>query len=211
MFKPRPLLFAVFCSAFALVAQAVPDAGGQISSAPAPDISGDAAMKARLNYNIGFEKYEKAQKLEVSAGGLSGARAKEAQQQVQRGFTEAREHFRTVVATDPNLKEAWNLIGYTSRRLGEYEESLSAYDAALKLSPDYPEAIEYRAELFLLTGRLDDVKSAHAQLAKSSPSYAAVLLESARSWVQAQQKKLTVVSAADRDAFAAWVQAQPKS
>ncbi len=43
------------------------------------------------------------------------------------------------------MKEGWNLLGYTSRRLGDYEESLSAYDAALKLQPDYPEAIEYRA------------------------------------------------------------------
>jgi tetratricopeptide (TPR) repeat protein len=211
MYKLRSLLVATMCGAITITVHAVPDAAGQISSAPAPDLSGDAVMKARLNYNLGYEKFEKAQRLEVSAGALQGAKARDAQEQVQRGYTEAREHFRTVVAADANMKEAWNLIGYTSRRLGEYDESLSAYETALKLNPEYPEAIEYRAELFLLTGRLDDVKRAHAQLAKSSPSYANVLLESARAWVQAQQKQLTVVSAADRDAFAAWVETQPKS
>ena len=187
---------------------AIPDAPDQVTSKPAPDISADAAMKARLNYNIGFERFEKTQQLESSASGLTGAKARDAQQQVKEGYSEAREHFRTVVAADPNMKEAWNLIGYTSRRLGEYEESLSAYDAALKLNPDYPEAIEYRAELFLLAARLDDAKAAYATLTKSSPSYAAVLLQSMHDWVKAQRKTLTAVSAADRDSFATWVDAQ---
>ena len=55
--------------------------------------------------------------------------------------------------------------------------------AALKLEPDYPEAIEYRAELFLLTGRLTQAREAFEVLQKSNPSYADVLLQSMRAWV----------------------------
>jgi tetratricopeptide (TPR) repeat protein len=106
------------------------------------------------------------------------------------------------------MKEAWNLIGYTSRRLGEYEESLAAYDAALKLSPEYPEAIEYRAELYLLTGRLDDARAAYAWLAGAAPSYAGVLAESMRKWVEMQRQQPTVTPG-ERDAFATWLIAQP--
>jgi tetratricopeptide (TPR) repeat protein len=144
---------------------------------------------------------------ETSAAKLKGAAAREAGEAVKEGFSQAREHFRTVVAADPNMKEAWNLLGYTSRRLGEYEESLSAYDAALKLAPDYPEAIEYRAELFLLTGRLAQAREAYGTLQKSNPSYAGVLLQSMRAWV-ASPPASAVVEAADKEAFSRWVAAQ---
>lgn len=197
--------------ALAPLASAVPDANGAVSSTAAPDLAADSAMLARLNYNLGFERFEQTQQLEMGAGALKGAQAREAQQAVRKGYTEARERFRTAVAADPDVKEAWNLIGYTSRRLGEYEDSLAAYDAALKLQPDYPEAIEYRAELFLLTGRLDDARSAFAQLVGSSPSYANVLLQSMRDWLAAPVQTSAAVSAEQRAAFAAWVGAQKPS
>lgn len=205
--KHRTVWTAALLTAISLPCAAVPDASGQITSTPAPDLSGDNAMKARLNYNLGYEIYEKAMAQETAAAKLKGAAAREASEAVMEGFSQARERFRTVVGADPGLKEAWNLIGYTSRRLGEFEESLSAYDAALKLEPDYPEAIEYRAELFLLTGRLAQAREAFELLQKSNPSYAGVLLQSMRAWV-AKPPASAMVEAADREAFARWVAAQ---
>ena len=203
--KLPPSLLAAALLVMTLPCAAVPDANGQITSTPAPDLSQDNAMKARLNYNLGYELFEKALKLENSSAS-SAAKARAADPEVKQGLAEAREHFRTVVAADPNMKEGWNLLGYTSRRLGDYEESLSAYDAALKLQPDYPEAIEYRAELFLLTGRLDQAKQAYATLLKSSPSYAGTLLQSMRGW--AASPAAQQVAAADRDGFNSWVKTQ---
>ncbi|MET0280105.1 MAG: tetratricopeptide repeat protein [Steroidobacteraceae bacterium] len=188
------------------LAQAVPDANGNITSTPAPDISTDAAMAARLSYNIGFERFEKARQLEMAGAALKGAQARDNAEAVQQGFTEARERFLTATSADPNMKEAWNLLGYTSRRLGDYEESLAAYDKALALQPDYPEAIEYRAELFLLTGRLDQAKAAYAALLTSSPAYAVVLRQSMQEWV-AQPARAPNVAAPERAAFASWVAA----
>lgn len=205
--KNPAFLVAAMLAAASLPCAAVPDANGAITSTPAPDLSADGAMKARLNYNLGYEIYEKAMTQEVAAAKLRGPAAREAEEAVREGFSQARERFRTVVAADPNMKEAWNLLGYTSRRLGEFEESLAAYDAALKLEPDYPEAIEYRAELFLLTGRLAQAREAYAVLQKSNPSYAGVLLQSMRAWV-AKPPASAVVEAAEREAFARWVAAQ---
>ncbi|MEO8314621.1 MAG: tetratricopeptide repeat protein, partial [Pseudomonadota bacterium] len=140
------------------VAYAVPDAGGNVPGA-ARVASAPAQVKldptqARKTFNLGFEEYQMATGLENASAGRTGEEALRAKDAVKGGFTRARDKFRMAVAADPDMKEGWNMLGYTSRRLGDYEESLAAYDKALALAPDYPEAIEYRAELFLLTGRL---------------------------------------------------------
>jgi tetratricopeptide (TPR) repeat protein len=195
---------ALVLALVAPLAGAVPDATGEVSSAPAPNLSADTAMSARLNYNLGYERFQKTQQLEATGAALKGAKARDHQNAVMEGYAEARERFRTAASADANMKEAWNLLGYTSRRLGDYEESLTAYDKALALQPDYPEAIEYRAELFLLTGRLAQVKEAYAVLSKSSPSYAGVLKQSMQDWL-AQKKPAAAVSDSERSAFTAWV------
>lgn len=196
----------VMLLALAPLAMAIPDANGELVDPGAAEsaVSGDATMTARLNYNVGFERFEAAKKLELTGASLAGAAARANEAEVRKGFAEAREKFRTAVAADPNVKEAWNLIGYTSRRLGEYEASLAAYEKALALAPGYPEAIEYRAELFLLTGRLEEVKGAYATLLQSSPSYAGELKKAMQDWV-ANKNPPVKVNEAERSAFAAWL------
>jgi tetratricopeptide (TPR) repeat protein len=195
-------LAALTLIAIAPLAHAIPDADGNLVLPDAPAVMDDPAMGARLNYNVGYAKFEDAQKLEAAKG---------PQADVKQGFREARDKFRKVVEIDPNVKEAWNLIGYTSRRLGDYTESLKAYEAALKLAPDYPEAIEYLAELYVETGRLDDAKASFVKLQKLNPSYAKVLLQSMRDWLAGPAKSVTSVTAAQRDEFAKWVSAQKVS
>ncbi len=187
-------------------ALAIPDENGGLvdPDAAAASVAGDAEMSARLNYNVGFEAFEKTQRLEMQAGSLKGAALRRHEAEVRKGYSEARERFRAAAEADPGMKEAWNMIGYTSRRLGDYEASLAAYERALSLSPDYPEAIEYRAELFMLTGRFDDVKASHARLKELSPSYADVLVASVKEW--AANKDAPGAKAPGRDEFVAWIQ-----
>lgn len=200
-FRPAGLLLL----AFAATAWAIPDENGNLVDPGEAEaaVSGDATMTSRLNYNVGFERFENTKKLEMAGGSLSGAAARTNAAEVRKGYAEAREKFQAAAAANPSMKEAWNMIGYTSRQLGEYEASLAAYEKALALSPDYPEAIEYRAELFLLTGKFDQVKAAYAQLSQSQPSYAGVLKESMRSWIA--RKDAPGSKAPGRDEFAAWV------
>lgn len=190
------------------VAYAVPDAGGggmRAGGAPAaaPARPADPTL-ARKSFNNGFEEYQMATGLENAGAKFTGEQLMRSKEAVTASFKRARDMFRSAVAADPNMKEGWNMLGYTSRKLGDYEESLSAYDKALALAPDYPEAIEYRAELFLLTGRLAEVKDAYASLQKSSPSYADVLKTSMKDWAKAK-KATPGVADADRAAFTAWV------
>jgi tetratricopeptide (TPR) repeat protein len=199
MIRLDPRICALALISMAPLVYAVPDADGNLVSPDAPRVTDDPAMSARLNYNVGFERFEKARQLETSGGG---------QAEVKQGFRDAREKFRKAAEADPSMKEAWNLIGYTSRRLGEYTESLKAYEAALQLAPDYPEATEYLAELYVETGRLEDAKAAFAKLQRMSPSYAKVLLQAMRDWLAGPAKSVATVSPAQRDEFAKWVSTQ---
>jgi tetratricopeptide (TPR) repeat protein len=206
----RILVSALLLCAFTGPALAIPDASGNVTSTPAPDISADAAMQARLNYNLGMESFEKTQAAEKQSATLTGAKAKAAAQATLAGYSEARTRFEIAAKADPDLKEAWNLIGYTSRRLGEYDRSLAAYEKALALNPAYPEAIEYRAEAYLALNRLEDVKTAYVALYGLSPPHAAVLMQSLQGWIAAHRKAHGAVSAADVEALAAWADERAK-
>jgi tetratricopeptide (TPR) repeat protein len=194
-----PAISLLLLCVAATPAFSVPDANGQLSTTPAPDLSGDAVMTARLNYNLGFEQFEKAQAADKQAPGSKAAKD---------GYRESRDRFEAAAKADPNAREAWNLIGYTSRRLGEYDRSLAAYEKALAIEPNYPEAIEYRAEAYLALRRLEDVKASYKELDVMSPPHAVVLMESMRGWVAERRRKPDGVSAAELEGFAAWVEQQ---
>lgn len=196
------LFSALAILALAPAAWAVPD--GPIGPRNAPEASQDPKTIARNSYNQGYEAVQSAAKLELEAASMP-AFASQYSETVKTRLRSARENFRKAVAADPEMKEGWNMVGFTSRRLGEYEESLKAYDKALALSPTYPEAIEYRAELFLLTGRLAQTKEAYATLLKLEPSYAGVLKTSMQDFLKGKKAFPASVSAKESEEFAKWV------
>ena len=183
---------------------AVPD--GPISDAkPVAAVAPEGAMAARLAYNVGYEVFEKTQADEAASVGLAGAKAKAAQARMLAGYREARERFEAATQADPSVKEAWNLVGYTSRRLGDYAASLSAYEKALALNPTYSEAIEYRGEAYLALNRVEDAKSAYLALFAGSRAHAATLLAAMRGWVIEHRARPAGVAKADVEALAQWI------
>jgi tetratricopeptide (TPR) repeat protein len=184
------------------LALAVPDA------APPPvssDAGADAELAIRLAYNVGFEEFEAARAAEAAAASLTGAKRKAADEKVMAGFRAARAKFEEVVKLDASRRESWNLVGYTARRLGDYDASLVAYDKALALQPDYPEAIEYRAEAYLALNRLDDARGAYLSLFASARGHADMLMQAMQRWVAERRRNPAGIAKADLDAFAAWV------
>jgi tetratricopeptide (TPR) repeat protein len=202
--KRTHLISALAILALAPVAWAVPDGGGMMGGRGGAAASQDPKEAAKASFKTGYEGVQSVAKLEMEAQSMP-AMASQYREAIKNGFMKSREDFRKAVAGDPDMKEGWNMLGYTSRRLGDYEESLKAYDKALALSPNYPEAIEYRAELFLLTGRLEQTKEAYASLLKLEPSYAAVLKTSMQDFFKAKKTFPASVSKKDSDAFAKWV------
>jgi tetratricopeptide (TPR) repeat protein len=184
------------------LAWAVPD--GPMPSRNAPETSQDPKTQARNSYNAGYEAVQSVAKLEAEAASMP-AMANQYRDTIRAGLERARENFRKAVASDPQMKEGWNMLGFSSRKLGQYEESLSAYEKALALSPDYPEAIEYRAELFLLTGRLAQTRESYARLLKLDPAYAGTLKTSMQDFLKANTAFPASVTPKEREEFATWV------
>ena len=68
-----------------------------------------------------------------------------------------------VVETDPENANAYNLLGFAFRNLGDYGKSQTYYDQALMIDPKHKGANEYLGELYLKLGQLE---TAEAQLAR---------------------------------------------
>ncbi len=93
----------------------------------------------------------------------------------------ATKQLRKVVRQDKSNADAWNLLGYSWRKLDKNRKSGKAYARALKLNPDHRGALEYQGELFIKTGQLAKAKSNLARLQKLCPSGCTELNNLARS------------------------------
>lgn len=66
-----------------------------------------------------------------------------------KNWTLAAESFKKVVADNPKNADGYNLLGYSSRWLGKYDEAFAAYDKALALDPKHKGALEYSGIAYL--------------------------------------------------------------
>jgi tetratricopeptide (TPR) repeat protein len=74
-------------------------------------------------------------------------------------------HMRAAVEERPWLDNAYNLMGFAHRKLGDYPEALAAYDKALSLNPHNRGALEYLGEAYLELDRPEDAKATLERLA----------------------------------------------
>jgi tetratricopeptide (TPR) repeat protein len=96
-------------------------------------------------------------------GSAAPAKMKSAQDWYDEGYAAANaedyrkavRNFRSAVALDRKYAEAYNMLGFSLRKLGKVKKALAEYEKALKLKPDFPEAREYYGEALLQDGNLD--------------------------------------------------------
>lgn len=62
------------------------------------------------------------------------------------------------VKKKPKNADIHNLLGFSSRKMGRYEESEGHYQQALKLDPNHKGALEYMGELYLTLNRPDEAR-----------------------------------------------------
>ena len=122
-----------------------------------PEMSGPGASQPRArqeaeeSYALAYEEVGKARK------DLEDGKAKNADKKLRRAL----ERCEKAVLMDERYHEAWNLLGYTARRTGDYDKAFKAYDRCLSIKPDYAPAREYLGEAWLDKG---DAKRAREQL-----------------------------------------------
>jgi Flp pilus assembly protein TadD len=112
----------------------------------------EAHARAKQLYQKGYDETDQA-KAYLQKGKTKDAKKK---------FEKALKRFDEATQLWPEFYEAWNMVGYTSRKTGDLKRAFAAYDRALTLSPDYEEAHEYLGEAYLMSG---DLKRAKEQLA----------------------------------------------
>ena len=54
-----------------------------------------------------------------------------------------------VLSKKPEHADAWNLLGYSSRKSGDFETAETAYKRALEIDPKHTQAMEYMGEMYL--------------------------------------------------------------
>jgi tetratricopeptide (TPR) repeat protein len=136
----------------------------------------DAAARMRKSamehYAKGYEETEEAaeellqaQELLKNAGATDAStKAARLRSGAKKRYEKAVDHFQKAVKLDPGYHEAWNMLGYSFRRLGRLGEAFQAYDTCLKLMPEYEPAREYLGEAWLQAGNLEKAKAELAWL-----------------------------------------------
>ncbi len=154
-------------------------------------------------YNAGVRLIEKAEALGADASHQADERKQQKMRaKAEAAYTSATKKFARATELQPSMYQAWNYLGYSNRKLGNYEGALVAYDRALQLKPDYAEAIEYRGHAYLGLNRLSEAKDAYLALYSSNRKLAAQLLAGMQEWIGAHRGD---AAGLDVDAFAAWV------
>ncbi len=67
-------------------------------------------------------------------------------------YTSAINRLISIVVSDSGSADAWNLLGFASRKDGKLQKAAEAYEQALAIDPDHKGALEYQGELFVALG-----------------------------------------------------------
>lgn len=188
-------------AAFAAGGGGAPSGGGSFDM---PQRQMTPEEQAKAAYNQGVRAVKAADKLAKAADEATDEKKKtKALDKAKRQYENARGYFASALQRKVDMYEAWNYVGYTSRKLGDYDKALQAYDEALRLNPSYGEAIEYRGEAYLGLNRIDDAKNAYMQLFQSSRPLADQLMVAMQKWVT--DRRAAGNAPPEVDALAQWI------
>jgi tetratricopeptide (TPR) repeat protein len=200
------LILACLLADLSLTAFANGAGGMSMPSMPMPRIE-TPQQKARDAYNDGVRSVKKADKAQQAASEATDAGKKDkAAHEAHDAYAAALAKFTESTYLDPSLHEAWNYVGYTNRKLGNYDDALAAYDKALSIKPGYPDALEYRGEAYLGVGRIPDAQQAYLDLYAGNRALAGKLLSAMKGWVAAQRANTSGAGATNLDEIDKWIQ-----
>jgi Flp pilus assembly protein TadD len=92
-------------------------------------------------------------------------------------YREAADSFKAAIAAKADYAEAYNMLGFCTRKLGNVTGAFAYYEKALQLKPNFPEAREYYGEAYLEAGDLAKAVQQYIILEKGGNKNADELLE----------------------------------
>jgi Flp pilus assembly protein TadD len=73
-------------------------------------------------------------------------------------YAAALKQLEKAVSENSRDANAWNYMGYSYRKLKQFDQALVAYQKALAIDPEHHGANEYLGELYLETGKLEKAR-----------------------------------------------------
>jgi tetratricopeptide (TPR) repeat protein len=146
------------------------DSDQSSTSQPNTDLKGSTSAsksESEMYYGYAYEEIAKAEK-DLGKGN---------EKKALKRFEKAMQWSERSVEFDPKYHEAWNLVGYTARKLGKYDRSLEAYRTCLEIKPEYAPAREYLGEAYVELGKLEEAKEQLAWLKRLNATEEAGKLE----------------------------------
>ena len=92
-------------------------------------------------------------------------------------YDQAVEAFTKAIALKADYAEAYNMLGFSTRKMGNLDKAMTYYETALRLKPNFPEAREYYGEAFLQQGNLAKAVQQYIILARAKNKNADELLD----------------------------------
>jgi len=176
--------------------------GGGTGAAPVDSRPKSPEQQAEAAYLAGIKHKERAWKAEEKAQAATSDKKRAKQEKrAAKSYKKAQDEFASVLQVFPEHYKAANELGYVLRKQGNFERAIGAYNYALKIHPDFLEAIEYRGEAFVALGYYDEAKAAYMRLFRDNGELADMLMTKMRSWAADQ----TEPSARARD-FVEWIE-----
>ena len=207
----RTVRALVLLGATAALYQAVALASG--SSVPMPASSSGPSASSRspeematMSYNSGIEHKDKGIKIEASAATTADPKDRDkAVANAKKEYEKALKDFKSAASNSPDMYQAYNGMGFSYRKTGDYVKALEMYDKALQLKPGFPDAIEYRGEAYLGLNRIDDAKQAYLQVLASDRKQADILMAAMKTWVADHKTTPGAVDAATISGLETWI------
>lgn len=137
---------------------------------------------AEALYASGWNEVEKARAEMVEADSLTAladpklaAKAKKKSESANKRLQKAADRFLEATRLSREYHEAWNMLGFCYRKLGDQQKAFQAYWECLRLKPDFAPAHEYLGEAYLSAGNLEKAKGELAWLKEKQAPEAATL------------------------------------
>ena len=199
------LLLTTACTAFGAGSG---DMATPSDQRPIPKSPETQALNA---YNSGVHLVDKADHLGADAARQTDEhKQKKALDKAHQNYSAASRKFAQAIEFQSGMYQAWNYLGYTQRKLGNYQDALAAYDRALAIKPGYAEAIEYRGHAYLGLNRLSEAKESYLALYASNRKLAASLLTAMQEWVGEHRANSAGIDGAMLESFGSWVSERSK-
>ena len=144
----KKIILIVFITFYSSLLFAAGSGGGETKT------TASTGLKAATKFDIGKKWVSKAKKFEK----------KDKQNKAKNAYKKAIKNLLESNNQDPSNPDTLNLLGFSHRKIGDYDNAEIYYAMGLEIDPKHVGINEYMGELFVVTNRMDEAKKRLAVL-----------------------------------------------